>query len=256
MPKNHAKAKLRAGQCVYGTSVEYCLDPEISLLLKKAGLDLFFIDTEHQTASYADIRAICRTARDFEITPLVRVTQGEPAPITRALDCGTMGIVVPRVHSPEEARVAVRAMKYKPEGNRGFGMHSILTNFEWGDPAEMMAAVNRETMAVLQVESTDALNSIDEIAATPHLDVLFVGPYDLSISMGIVEQFQTETFWGAIDKVVGACRKHNIATGIQTGDIGILKEARRRGVRFLLYSGDFSVLFDAYKQRLLEIKKD
>ena len=61
MPKNHAKAKLRAGECVYGTSVEYCLDPEISLLLKKAGLDLFFIDTEHQTASYADIRAICRT---------------------------------------------------------------------------------------------------------------------------------------------------------------------------------------------------
>jgi 2-keto-3-deoxy-L-rhamnonate aldolase RhmA len=152
--------------------------------------------------------------------------------------------------------VAVRAMKYKPEGNRGFGMHSILTNFEWGDPAEMMAAVNRETMAVLQVESTDALNSIDEIAATPHLDVLFVGPYDLSISMGIVEQFQNETFWDAIDKVVGACRKHNIATGIQTGDIGILKEARRRGVRFLLYSGDFSVLFDAYKQRLLEIKKN
>src|SRR6266446_2136902 len=256
MPENHAKAKLRAGECVYGTSVEYCLDPEISLLLKKAGLDLFFIDTEHQTASYGDIRAICRTARDFEIAPLVRVTQGEPALITRALDCGTMGIVVPRVHSPEEAGVAVRAMKYKPEGNRGFGMHSILTNFEWGDPAEMMAEVNRETMAVLQVESTDALNSIDEIAATPHLDVLFVGPYDLSISMGIVEQFQTETFWDAIDKVVGACRKHNIATGIQTGDIGILKEARRRGVRFLLYSGDFSVLFDGYKQRLLEIKKD
>src|SRR5258705_13341878 len=95
MPKNHAKAKLRAGECVYGTSVEYCLDPEISLLLKKAGLDLFFIDTEHQAASYADIRAICRTARDFEIAPLVRVTQGEPALITRALDCGAMGIVVP-----------------------------------------------------------------------------------------------------------------------------------------------------------------
>ena len=112
-------------------------------------------------------------------------------------------------------------MKYKPEGNRGFGMHSILTNFEWGDPAEMMAEVNRETMAVLQVESTDALNSIDEIAATPHLDVLFVGPYDLSISMGIVEQFQTKTFWDAIDKVAGACRKHNIAAGIQTGDINI-----------------------------------
>lgn len=256
MQKNHAKAKLKAGECVYGTSVEYCLDPEISLLLAKAGLDLFFIDTEHQTANYGQIRAICRTARDFQITPMVRVTQCEPALITRALDCGAMGIVVPRVNTPEQALTAVRAMRYTPDGDRGFGMHSIMTNFEWGDPVAMMAETNRETLAILQVESRQALESVEAIAATPGLDVLFIGPYDLSISMGIAEKFRGSEFWDAVDRVVAACRANGVATALQTGDPWILKESRRRGVRLLLYSGDFSVLFAAYRDQLARLKTE
>src|SRR5262245_19858214 len=138
MHANRAKEALNRGDCVYGTSLEYCLDPEIPILLAKAGLDLFFIDTEHTTADYGHIRALCRTARDFGITPMVRVTQNEAPLITRALDCGAMGIVVPRVHSAEEARSAVSCMKYPPVGRRGFGMHSIMTDFEWRNPVEMM----------------------------------------------------------------------------------------------------------------------
>jgi 2-keto-3-deoxy-L-rhamnonate aldolase RhmA len=256
MQKNNAKAKLKAGENVYGASVEYCLDPEISLLLKKAGFDMFFVDTEHQAATYKDIRAICRTARDFDIPALVRVTQNEPALITRALDCGAMGVVVPRVHSAEEARAAIRAVYYTPEGNRGFGMHSIMTNFEWGDPVQMMAETNRETLAVLQVESRAAVESVEAIAATPGLDALFIGPYDLSISMGIAEQFRGSEFWGAVDRVVAACRANGVAAGLQTGDHWIFKEARRRGVRLLLYAGDFAVLFAAYKDKLADLKAD
>jgi 2-keto-3-deoxy-L-rhamnonate aldolase RhmA len=212
------------------------------------------VDTEHQAADYQQIRALCRTARSFNITPLVRVTQNEPALITRALDCGAMGIVVPRVHSPEEACRAVEAMLYTPEGNRGFGMHSIMTDFEWKHPNEMMAEANRQTLAVCQVESQQALESVEQIAASPGLDVLFIGPYDLSISMGIAEQFQSGTFWNAVDRVVAACATQGIAAGIQTGDIGLLKEARRRGVRFLLYSGDYAVLYNAYRTNLALIQ--
>ena len=256
MQKNLAKAKLKAGECVYGTSVEYCLDPEISVLLKKAGLDLCFIDTEHQAAGYKEIRAICRSARDFDLPVAVRVTQNRTELITRALDCGAMGIVVPRVHSAEQAADAVRAMRYTPEGDRGFGMHSIMTNFEWGDPVEMMAQANKETLAICQVESREALESIEEIAATPGLDVLFIGPYDLSISMGIAEQFRSQEFWSAVDRVVAAANANGVATALQTGDMWILKEARRRGARLLFYSGDFAVLFNAYKEKLAEIRAD
>jgi 2-keto-3-deoxy-L-rhamnonate aldolase RhmA len=256
MRQNTAKRALQAGQSVYGTSLEYCLDPELPLLLKKAGLDLFFIDTEHQPADYHQIRALCRTASSFGITPLVRVTQNEPALITRALDCGAMGVIVPRVHSPEEAHRAVSVMRFTPEGNRGFGMHSIMTDFEWKHPNDMMAEANRETLAVCQVESQAALDSVEDIAATPGLDVLFIGPYDLSISMGIAEQFQSTAFLSAVDRVVAACSARNIASGIQTGDISLLKEARRRGVRFLLYSGDYAVLYNAYCTTIALIREE
>ncbi len=254
--RNTAKAKLEAGECVYGTSIEYCLDPEISLLLKKAGFDLFFVDTEHQAASYRDIRAVCRTARDHDITPMVRVTQNESALITRALDCGAMGIVVPRVHSAEEAHTAVQCMRYTPEGTRGFGMHSIMTNFEWDHPETMMADANRETLAICQVESREAVESIEAIAATPGLDALFVGPYDLSISMGIAEKFKSNDFWCAVDRVVAACKANGIAAAIQTGDPWITREARKRGVRLLITSGDFAILFSAYRAKLQEMKAE
>jgi 2-dehydro-3-deoxyglucarate aldolase/4-hydroxy-2-oxoheptanedioate aldolase len=254
MRANRAKEALKRGECVYGTSLEYCLDPEMPILLAKAGFDVFFVDTEHTTADYHDIRGLCRTARDFGITPLVRVTQNEAPLITRALDCGAMGIVVPRVHSPEDARSAVSCMKYPPAGQRGFGMHSIMTDFEWSSPVEMMAEVDRQTLIALQVESRQGLDSVAITASIPGVDVLFIGPYDLTISMGIAEQFDSPEFWGAVDGVVSACAANGIAAGIQTGDIKLLLEARRRGVRFLLYGSDYSIMFQAYSRSLRQIK--
>jgi 2-keto-3-deoxy-L-rhamnonate aldolase RhmA len=254
MHPNRAKEALKRGECVYGTSLEYCLDPEIPILLHKAGWDLFFIDTEHMAADYQDIRALCRTARDFGITPMVRVTQNEVSLITRALDCGAMGIVVPRVHSTEEARSAVRCMKYPPAGKRGFGMHSIMTNFEWGSPGDMMAEVDRQTLVALQVESREGLECVETTAAVPGVDVLFIGPYDLTISLGIAEQFDSPAFWAAVDRVVSACSANGIAAGVQTGNMQLLLEARRRGVRYLLYGSDYFVMFQAYRQCLEQIK--
>jgi 2-keto-3-deoxy-L-rhamnonate aldolase RhmA len=254
MHANRAKEALKRGEFVYGTSLEYCLDPEMPVLLAKAGLDLFFVDTEHTAADYHDIRALCRSARDFGITPMVRVTQNEAPLITRALDCGAMGIVVPRIHSPEEARSAVSYMKYPPAGRRGFGMHSIMTDFEWRNPVEMMAEVDRQTLVALQVESCDGLDSVEATAAVPGVDVLFIGPYDLTISMGIAEQFEGPEFWGAVERVVSACVANGIAAGIQTGDMKLLLEARRRGVRFLLYGSDYSVMFQAYRRSLEQMK--
>ena len=106
------------------------------------------------------------------------------------------------------------------------------------------------------MESREALESVEEIAATPGLDCLFVGPYDLSISMGIAEQFRSVEFWSAVDRVVAACRANGIVAAIQTGDMWILKEARRRGVRVLLYSGDFAVLFAAFRDKIAEARED
>jgi 2-keto-3-deoxy-L-rhamnonate aldolase RhmA len=254
MQKNMVKEKLRAGNAVYGTSLEIALDPEMALLLAAAGLDFFFIDTEHCPADYHEIQALCRTARGAGLVPMVRVTQNEPHLITRTLDVGAMGIIVPRVHSAQEARDSIECIKYLPEGRRGFGMRGIIHDFQFTNPADEMASANRETMAVLQIESQEGLCRVEEIAATRHVDALFIGPYDLTISMGIAEQFDSPVFWGAVDRVIAGCENAGIASGIQSPRLDLLHEARRRGVRFLMYSSDVAVLLDGFKRGIAELK--
>jgi 2-keto-3-deoxy-L-rhamnonate aldolase RhmA len=254
LQRNSVKEQLKAGQCVYGTSLEDCLDPEIPILLAAAGLDFFFVDTEHCTASYFQIQSLCRTGRHAGIIPLVRVTQNEPALITRALDVGAMGIIVPRVHSLEQARAALDVMKFPPLGHRGFGLRSIVTDFQGKSAQEEVDSANHETMAVIMIESQAGLGSVEEIARTPGIDVLFIGPYDLSLSLGIVGQFENPVFLKALERVLRAGEEADVASGLQTGDMGLLTRARELGARFLMYGSDVSVLFSGYKEAVSRLK--
>lgn len=256
MRKNVVKQKLRQGECVYGTSLEDCLDPEMAVLLRAAGLDFFFVDTEHCVASYAQIKALCRVALAQGIAPLVRVTQNEPALITRALDMGVMGVIVPRVHSREEAERALDVMKFPPLGHRGFGLHAIVTDYSPDTPQMQVESANEETMSVLMIESRNGLEAVEQITSLPSLDVLFMGPHDLTLSLGILGQFAHPIFLDAVKRVVAACSAAGIAAGLQTGSMELLLKARELGVRFLLYSSDSSVLFQGYSSAVATLRGD
>jgi len=254
MQKNSVKESLRAGKCVYGTSLEDCLDPEIAVILAAAGLDFFFIDTEHSPASYAQIQALCRTGRRAGIIPLVRVTENDPPMISRALDVGAMGIIVPRLRSVEEAQAALQVMKFPPAGRRGFGLRTVVSDLESKPAKEQVESANRETMAVMMIETREALGCVEEIAALPEVDALFVGPYDLTLSLGILQEFENPIFWSAVDRVIAAGAKAGVAAGLQSRDLPMLFETRRRGGRFLMYSSDSAVLFEGYRQALAQLK--
>lgn len=254
MRKNLVKEQLRAGQCVYGTSLEDCLDPEMAILLGAAGLDFFFVDTEHCTANYSQIQGLCRAAVSANIIPLVRVTQNEPDLISRALDIGAMGVIVPRVHSPAEAKAALEVMKFPPLGHRGYGLRSIVTDLRPEPATKQLESANEETLTVLMIESREALNSVEQIAMLPSLDVLFVGPYDLTLSLGIVGQFDNPLFSDALKRVIAACNSAGIAAGIQTGSMSLLADARALGARFLMYSSDSAMLLKAYSEAMEELK--
>ncbi len=254
MQKNLVKARLRAGETVYGTSLEDCLGSEIPLILAKAGLDFFFVDTEHSPADYAQLQALVRTAHYAKITPLLRVAQNRPELITRALDNGAMGVIVPRVLDLAGAKEALDVMKFPPEGHRGFGLRSINTDAMMGSAVEEIDACNRETLAVLMIETVSALEQVEEIAKLPGLDVLFIGPYDLTLALGIIEQFENPIFLKAIDRVVAVAKAAGIAVGLQTGSMSLLLEARRRGVRFLMYSSDVGILLSGFKHAMRELK--
>jgi 2-keto-3-deoxy-L-rhamnonate aldolase RhmA len=253
--KNTVKELLKAGQCAYGTSLGDCLEPEMPVILARAGLDFFFVDTEHCTATYAEIQALCRAAHAVNIVALVRVTENRPELIARSLDVGAMGIIVPRLHSAAAGRIALEVMKFPPLGHRGFGLRSIITDLQGKSAAEEIESCNRETLAVLMIESKAGLENVEEIASLPGVDVLFIGPDDLTLSLGIVGQFDNPIFWNAVDRVIAACRAAGIATGIQTSNMSLLQEARRRGARFLLYGNDVAILFAGFKRFISEMKE-
>jgi 2-keto-3-deoxy-L-rhamnonate aldolase RhmA len=254
LQKNTVKEKLKAGGTVYGTSLGGCLEPEFSIVLAAAGIEFFFIDTEHSVTTYAQIQGLCRTGRGAGVVPLVRVTTNEPWLISRALDVGAMGIIVPQIKSAEEARLALNALKFPPLGNRGFGLGTIVTDLKGRPAQEEVESANRETLAVMMIESREGLEKVESIAAVPEIDALFVGPYDLSLSLGVLEQFDSPIFMRALEKVINAGAKAGVAVGLQSAQLPLLTRARDLGARFLMYSSDYSILLSGYKEGLTRLK--
>jgi 2-keto-3-deoxy-L-rhamnonate aldolase RhmA len=251
---NFVKQRLEAGELVYGTSLGEWLNPEVSVLLAAAGLDFFFIDTEHSATSYSQVKGLCRAARGAGIVPIVRVTENATALISRALDSGAMGIIVPQVKSAEGARAAIDAIKFPPIGHRGYGLGGIITDFKPKTAQEEVDSANRETLAVIMIESREGVENVEAIAAVPEIDVLFIGPYDLSLSLGIMEQFENPIFWKAVEKIIAAAKKSNVAVGLQSGNMAFLARVRDMGANFLICGSETSVLLEGYKKALASLK--
>jgi 2-keto-3-deoxy-L-rhamnonate aldolase RhmA len=165
-----------------------------------------------------------------------------------------MGVIVPRIHSAAEGRAAIDAMKFPPLGNRGYGLGSIVTDLKASSAQDELNSANRETLVVLMIESKQGLESVEEIAAIPDLDVLFLGPYDLSLSLGIVEQFESPIFTGALDSIFKAAAAAGVAVGLQSPDISLLRRSHEKGARFLIYGSDLSVLLNGYRSAISQLK--
>jgi len=253
MQTNTIRHALQAGGRVLGTCITDHTSPEIVTIFKAAGLDFFFIDTEHSVPSYRDIQNLVRAGRGANVIPLTRVTQNEYFLIARLLDVGAMGIIAPRIQTVEEARRVVEAMKFTPQGSRGYGLRGIINDYQYAGARAEMDSANQETLVVLQVESRQCVESIDEIVGVAGVDAVMIGPFDLSISLGIPGQFDDPVFWKAFDRVVEACQKAGVAPGIHMGSASPLKKAAERGARFLVCGSDSSVLLAGYRSVVQEM---
>ena len=247
MQTNTIKHKLNQGGTVLGTCLTDYVSPEVVTILKAADFDFFFIDTEHSPTDYREIQTLVRVSRAADVTPVVRVTQSEYFLIARALDMGAMGIIAPRIHSVEQGKSVVDAMKFPPLGNRGYGMRNIITDFNFRGAQLEMESANDETMVILQMESRECVDAIYDITAIPGVDAIMVGPFDLSVSLGIPGDFDNPIFWDAFDRMVDACNKNSVAPGVHMAKIPLLKKAREHGARYLVFGSDVSVLLGGWK---------
>jgi 2-keto-3-deoxy-L-rhamnonate aldolase RhmA len=204
MKENRVKRILREGGLALGTHVGGIPDPQIVEIIGLAGFDAAFIDMEHTSFDLHDVQAMVMAAERVGITSIVRTPGFDPAFILRLLDMGVQGIQVPHVGDAATAREAVKAVRYPPQGERGMAAGSRAAEFGQIPLVEHMASSNREILLACMIEDMAAVERIDEIAAVEGVDLLAVGPSDLSRSLGVAGHPDHPRLVAAIDRVRAA----------------------------------------------------
>jgi 2-keto-3-deoxy-L-rhamnonate aldolase RhmA len=237
MQPNKVKAALREGKTVSGPIMEEVRTVGVIKMLALSGHDFAWLDTEHSMLEWDTLLTLVQYALATGITPLVRVTDLEYSLVARALDLGAQGVIIPRVETRDEVERAVSYAKYPPLGRRGAGGRARYA-YEAVGVAEAVEKANAETMVIVQLESLTAVANLDEIASVPGLDVICVGPQDLSINMGLPGQFDNPTFIETIRGVVETCTKYGIPVGMVHREASAFRTWVDVGCRFLVCSSD------------------
>jgi 4-hydroxy-2-oxoheptanedioate aldolase len=233
--QNATKAKLAAGEAAFGCFVR-TPEPQLVEYVSMLGWDFLVFDAEHGPLVPREVEDLCRAIEPRGTTPMVRVTTNDAPTILRFLDTGAHGVHVPWVNSAADAERAVKAVKYAPRGMRGLAGSRAS---EWGlrEPiGEYVQRANRETLVVIQVETQDAVDAIDDYLAIEGVDVLFLGPTDLSQSLGHPGDLRHPAVLAALDRVADAVVGSGKILGIYAGSVDMTTEWLERGARYFTTS--------------------
>lgn len=241
---NHVKKALAAGRTQLGCAFAQFRSPEVARILSVAGFHWTYLDTEHGNFGIETVQDICRAAVEWNLCPIVRVADLQYALIARALDNGAMGIIFPRVESPELLATAVSWTKFPPLGVRGFGLTPTHVEYEKATIPQIAEHVNANTLVVLQIETALAVERREELLSVPGIDAVMVGPVDLSVSLGVPGEFFHPKMVEAMEKVRDSCIAHGVAPGTQTRTVELARFWKERGMRFLGCGSETGMLLD------------
>jgi 2-keto-3-deoxy-L-rhamnonate aldolase RhmA len=211
-----------------------------------AGFDWVLVDLEHGAGDRSELLLQLQAIESTPAVPIVRIAWNDPVIFKRVLDLGASGIMVPYVQSAEEARKAVAAMRYPPAGIRGVAVMNRACSFGPGFD-DYFKSAGSKLLTMLQIESPAAIEHVDEIAAVDGADVLFVGLMDLSVGLGIAQQWEHPTLRGALDKVVNACQKSGKAAGMIVMSEEQIEPAVADGFSMLAFSSDGATVVKGMK---------
>jgi len=206
------------------------------------GYDGFWIDAEHAGVSNEQITMASLAGRASNMGSFVRMPVTNYAAVTQALESGTDGVMAAQVNSAEEAEKFVTWCKFAPRGMRGLNTQGADANFTHKTQVELAHDANRDHFVAIQIETLGALEEADAIAAIEDVDLLFIGPADLSQSLGVLGQPEHEKVWNAIDRVASACRKHGKAWGIVPASPSFADRCVEKGCRMVTYGSDVMAL--------------
>jgi 2-keto-3-deoxy-L-rhamnonate aldolase RhmA len=248
------KQKVQAGGTSIGTFVFEFSTTGVGRIAAQAGAEFVVFDMEHTGWSVETVRMLVATTRPTGMVPLVRVPATEYHFIARVLDMGSLGVMVPMVESAAQAAAIVAAAKYPPAGRRGTAFGVAHDDYAGGDIVAKMADANAATLVIAQIETAAGVRNVDEIAAVPGVDVLWIGHFDLTTSMGIPGRFDHPDYRAAVEKVIDACRRHGKVPGIMATDVATGRALLGQGFRMIAYGGDLWLYQQALREGLAALR--
>jgi 2-keto-3-deoxy-L-rhamnonate aldolase RhmA len=250
------REKLHSGERLYGTLI-VSDSPHWPPVVSRIGLDFVFIDTEHIALDRHAVAWMCQAYAALGLPPIVRIPRPDPYLACMVLDGGAQGIVAPYVESAEEVRMLVGAVKYRPlKGKKLQGVLAGETILE-SALADYLAQYNQHNSLIVNIESQPALDALDEILAVPGLDGVFVGPHDLTTSLGIAEGYDHPDYITAVDEIIRKCRAHGIGVGAHVMyPGGTPQEIRwaKLGANLIIHWADIAAFRFAMQSSLGKIK--
>lgn len=245
MRDNPLKTRLARGETAFGTMVFEFASPGLAPIVASAGAEFILLDREHSGWSFETIKSQIAHAHAAGLAPIVNTSGDAYNEITRALDLGAFGVMVPVVETRAQAEAIVRATRYPPHGSRGSAFGVAHTDYRIGDVPADIAAANARTMVVVKLETKKGCDNADEIMSVPGVDIGFVGHTDLSVSLGRPQDFDHPAFIASRDRVVEACNRHGKTAGCLVGSPDWGRAWMAKGFRFVAYLGDIWLLQSA-----------
>jgi len=254
---NNLKVRLKKGEHVLGTMVNLFDNPEIAKIIKVCGFDYFIIDCEHGCFDYSAVANILAMAREVGICGMVRIPEVKREVILKYMEMGAGGLMLPNAENVEQAEKLVEYSKYHPLGNRGVSLLRPATGFEKvGDAVSYMEKVNQETVLIVQVESPTSVKNIDKLLAIEGIDAAFIGPNDLTQSMGILGQYEHADYIAAVDHVIQMAKQTKKFAGIQTMSAPALVPWIAKGMTLNLWGSEVVIMMNAAKEGVAKFNKN
>ncbi len=247
--------KLKRGENIYGTCI-VSTSPIWSKSVKNSGIDFVFLDTEHIPMDRTELTVLCQVYTAMGISPIVRIPTPDPFIACMVKDAGAVGVIAPYVETVEQIRQLVGATKYRPL--KGERLQRILNNQEVLEPVlkTYLKKYNEGSLSIVNIESMKAVKNLEKLLNVDGLDAVIIGPHDLSINMGLPEQYDHPEFEKVVKEIIQKSRSKGIAAGIHFPDnpdrqIKWMKE----GVNFIMYSSDMLLFQKKLKEDINKIKK-
>jgi len=253
--RNKMKAALREGKVVFGPMVSEIRTPGIVVLFAQAGFDFFFIDMEHSCFTTETVADMIMAGRAAGIPAIVRPsTRKSHEYLSRPLDSGASGLLVPQIQSREDAENVARWCRYYPVGERGMALSRQHTFFEAGNTLETMKQLNEEILIALQIEHRDAIENLPEILSVTGIDAAFVGPEDLAASMGRPGQTSDPDVEKAIRRVIEVSRDKGVIPGIHTSSVEKARYWIDQGMKLIGFGTDIKLILQVCKTSVKELR--